>query len=1299
MVGYSLDNTPSISCPMANTIVLVVLPLLIAVSTAAVLTVSIDADNGTNTSDCVTGNHSCRTLQYAVTHSDNDTNFLLLSDVTISTVVNFTSRHNISITGAAGQSKQILCHCNYSEQEPCGLVFENIENLTLENITVKHCGIPMNASMERENIVIRGGLIIKNGTGSTSLVRFNASENNGYGTVILNTGGTVSVYNSSFCYNNISNSYFSKEIGGGGLAIIVSCNHTDSTCSLSGNTYKISKSNFHNNVIRWENNSFSYLKLAHGGGLIVELGSNTAGNKLLISNSTFNNNSALRGGGLYVGMNSSTSLITIQGSIFDNNTATKGSGLIIICDDHCVDNAVNIKSSQFKNNKYYRHESYYNQGGGGIAILIGGGMPDGNNFTLHNCTFIRNRAWFGGGSYVYCGQQENNTVLLNEVHFTNCTWKHNIASLSPAVDVSPGYVLVSQTQYIVNVIFTDCIFLDNRVKQYHYIFDNNSQSLQTMMQYTGAFLAIQVPVTFAGHIRFINNNGTALLASSSIITFRKGSNVLFSHNSGVFGGAVNLVGFSLLQYQDDTSFHFVTNNATYGGAINVRSFDQHLTYVSQTCFLSPWEHKKPENVTLEFLNNTATTGVGNAIYMTSVEACLRSCKYILQNKKLFAAEVFENNSCLGNFNINSTAHCNTEGTQVSVKTVEVMPLRIIPGKHYKLPLNVLDEFSNDVTNVTVYTAQLADSCFSLNVSIDPAFTNVASNIIRILGMPNVTCDLLLTIHGSQMIQVSVQFSLTWCHPGYVLHYQSNLDSYSCTCSASLRHKHYNGIDSCDGTTFAAIINPGIWVGYDDQADPIPEKLYTAPCPASYCNPLSELNMPPESLQERMCKKNRHEFLCGECRNKTSIFFNSFYPTCKEDHNCMLGPLFYIVFELLPISVVFIVIILANISLTSGVAYNAIFLAQILSTLSFVANGAHGFPPLKYIDFVYGIVDLNFNFPTFCLWSGANALQIKAMKYVSLLYAMGLVVVTITVVNHCNCSARLSCRFCHRIMPRQFSIVQGLIAFVVICYSQCARTSFQILTVARVLGMGKNWSKNVVFYDGSISYFSREHLPYAIPAVFMLIIVVAPLPLVLLFDPFLLKVEGRLVQHGLLKPCLLWTLFRMKFKPFLDSFQGCFRDDTRYFAGLFFFYRVVIYITSMMAKNTFEFNIYLEAILIVMLTIQATFQPFENKFDNILSCCMFTVLLLMNTLTIRVYSLLQSGGDEEDIHVLVITWFQTVLACIPILVGLCMCAKWLVMKIKLVRAKETSTNHEESLLLNRNFSGSYSPMVNRAGVVP
>ena len=1275
---------------MASCVALVVLQLLLTsltLSTAVI--VRIDADNGTNTSDCITGNHSCRTLQYAVTNSYNDdTTFLLLSDLTLLSTVNFTSRHNITITGAAGQPKQLICNCSYSQQIPCGLMFENITNLTLENIAVKHCGIPMNVTTEGEDITIRGGVIIKNGAGNTSLVHYTASENNGYGTIILNTGGTVLIYNSSFCYNTITTSEIATEIGGGGLAIIASCSHTES-CLPSGSRYNISKSRFCYNRIEWEpNNSFSFWKLAYGGGLNVAFDVNTTESKLLISDSTFNNNSALYGGGMFIGINSTKSSIVIQKSDFNNNTAMKGSGLYIACENTCHNNKINVNSSHFENNRVFKDNSN-DQGGSGLAVDIGGsqhGLPNGNNFTFHDCVFFYNNAWFGGGTHIHCGQQFGKQ-LNNYVNFTSCNWEENFAPISPAVDVSAGYSFATQTQVIVNVTFIDCTFSKNRVHQFYL---PAAHSLR-MKQYTGILLAMQAPVYFSGHTKFEDNIGTAIIVISSVVSFLEGSNALFYNNTGMFGGAITLAGFSLLQYQDNTIFNFVSNIATLGGAINVHSFDQHLNYASYACFLSFWNlFSKPNNVSFQFINNTATTGVGSALFMTSAQPCEKACALTFHIPNL--QNIF-NSTCLGNFTFASSKKDISIATEGSlVITYNIARLTVTPGIAYKLPLEVLDNFNNNVTSVTVYAAQLAN-CSSDDISIDPAFTNVASNTIRILGMPNTTCDLVLTIHGSQMIQVSVQFNLTWCRPGYVLNNLPDKQHLSsCVCSASLPHHHYNGIDYCNSTTSAAIINPGIWVGYDTDNDnpPTQDNLYTAPCPTAYCNStLVQLDLSAELLKTQMCENNRQGFLCGECEANTSVFFNSYHPICKKSSICGLGPLFYIVYELLPISIVFIVIILADISLTSGMAYNAIFLAQILNN---VAKGSNDFQPFYYIDLVYGIVDLRFQFP-FCFWSGASALQIKAMKYVSLLYAMGLVVVTITVVNHCNC-ARLSRCLCRR--TRQTSIVQGIIAFLVICYSQCARNSFQILTVATAEHIGNKDRKYLVFYAGSISSFGLEHLPYAIPAIFILIVVVIPLPLVLFFDPFLLKIEGLLVQHHLLRSCLPWTQFRMKFKPFLDSFQGCFRDDARYFAGLFFVYRVVIYVTLMTAKNTVQFNLFLEAILIIMLTIQATVQPFEKNFNNILSCFMFAVLLLMNTLTISVYSLYES--KENSMQVLSIQWFQTILCCVPIVVGLCVFAKWLITKIKDQRKQPSASNsvHEESLLFDRDMSGSYSPMGDRAG---
>ena len=85
---------------MAHSSVLPWLFLLLgsyAATSSTGVTVCIDADKGNDNSGCVTGLHfnPCRSLHYAVTNSHSDTTFLLLSDIPLQTVINFTSRHNI----------------------------------------------------------------------------------------------------------------------------------------------------------------------------------------------------------------------------------------------------------------------------------------------------------------------------------------------------------------------------------------------------------------------------------------------------------------------------------------------------------------------------------------------------------------------------------------------------------------------------------------------------------------------------------------------------------------------------------------------------------------------------------------------------------------------------------------------------------------------------------------------------------------------------------------------------------------------------------------------------------------------------------------------------------------------------------------------------------------------------------------------------------------------------------------------------------------------------------------------------
>ena len=1247
--------------------------LLLCSSTAiatevGIETLSIDAVNGSDTLQCITGLSPCRSLQYAVSHRQSNTIFVLQSHLLLEAVVTFSFCRDVTISGQL--------HCNEScsnSTDGCGLLFENCDNVILRNLTVHRCGIHSHIPYKGKKIPIKSGVMIKDGTGATIIDGFTASENTGFGTVVFNTGNTVSISNSKFTDNalNITPSLNTSIIGGGGLYIIISCDIT--VCPNSGWEYNIFDSKFLSNQQKWHYSPNEHLwTMLFGGGLNILLGSGSVKNRF-----------------------------TIQRCIFSNNTGLFGGGMFIGCEDSCNNNMIEVGDSEF----VYNSPEMGKGGGGGLAIIITGplqNLPQNNSILFYNSNFSHNCGRYGAGTYVFAGSMHVDPVV-NHVNFTSCNWTNNNGSISPAVDVAPDVRHQDGTRFIVTTKFSDCIFDSNRVTIYrnettchppghscvHYMQENN---------YAGVFLATKLPIYFSGVTIFNKNDGTALYLTSSVATFLEGSIVNFTNNSGMYGGAVALHAFSQLQYQDNTSFTFLGNKASLGGAIYVRIVDQHLAFASYTCFLSysylssdesPCPHcHRPNNVSFYFHLNSASTNVSDSMYMTSVYPCMRVCG--LKSPET----IFGNNSCLGNFKfgIDSPAHVATDGSMANLRLPDNQThFLIIPGEIRSLPIDVYDNFQQDVTGVAFYTANLLENCSSY-ASIAPAFTYVASNYISLLGIPNTNCTLILSMYGALETRVEIRFKFSWCRPGFVLDKREGPKS-RCVCSVSMeRQYHYHGITQCNSTVWsdAAIIDPGLWVGYNSNHELTQSHLYTADCPLGYCNPnITQLNVSAEKLGELMCSRNRQGFLCGKCKHRTSVFFNSDF-TCQLNRNCHLGFLLYIVCELLPISLLFIAIILGDISLTSGVAYSTVFIAQMLFTVKFSVSEATPFISFTTINRIYGVLDLNFEVYPFCLWTGADALDMLVLKYVSVLYALGLVICTILLVNYINCG-RLS--RCLR-LNRQHSFVQGLTAFLVICYSQCTRVTFMILTMSYAVGMGKETSKRVVFFAGEMDYFHHKHLPYAIPALFVLTGVVTPLPLLLLFDPFLLQFEGLLVRWHLLNRRLPWTIFRTKFKPLFDSFQGCFRDDARYFAGLFFLYRTIIYITFTAVLNMEQFYIYSELIFILMLTIQATVQPFQEKWHNIFSSVVFFILLCINTLTIRIYSLVQSEGYSTQVKILLAV--QTVLASLPLLVGLVLCARWCIKKLPSCKRRDYLL---EDSFASLNRSNSYGSLNNNNNLSP
>ena len=225
---------------------------------------------------------------------------------------------------------------------------------------------------------------------------------------------------------------------------------------------------------------------------------------------------------------------------------------------------------------------------------------------------------------------------------------------------------------------------------------------------------------------------------------------------------------------------------------------------------------------------------------------------------------------------------------------------------------------------------------------------------------------------------------------------------------------------------------------------------------------------------------------------------SFECSNQESVNCSLGILLYAVSELLPVTILFLVVLIFNISLTSGALYSFILYVQILDSLFVDAFGAIEVSNmiakqlLNVFRIVYGLFNLNMlniNGLSFCLISDANVVHLLMFQYGTVVYAVLLVIVTILLLrlHSCYYCVKLG-KLCGRRNIRG-SIVDGLTTFLVLCYFMCTKTTFQILVPVTLRGIGETRRQTVPLFLGDERYLGKEHLPFAIPAMFCLLIVI------------------------------------------------------------------------------------------------------------------------------------------------------------------------------------------------------------------
>ena len=1207
--------------------------LLLTASQSVVVSVSneealyVDAASESTKSSCGNLSSPCPTLEAAVGQLEDMPQLrsvaihILSSNLTLSHPVILQNVTSLELTGSDSVTTWVSCS-PVSGVSPPGLVFEAIDRVTIKDLHFTGCGAFRNYSTPddsfQHNAVIHLHLC-KN----ISINSVNTTANHGTGIAILDpAGGTVSISNSHFLGNQVPQSRLWEYAGGGGIYIRVQGEASNG----NENNFLVANCTFEHNRASFPGN-YSFLTVfnqadegtGRGGGLDAIFWFNASRNTIRVVDCAFRNNTAYLGGGL---------AIQIQYVAYDNN--------VVI--ERCIFEENGCKEGTRSGSGGGAHfgASFY-----GDSPL----QPHDNHYLIKDTIFERNCAELGGGMTFFSSRSSfEEATASNTYMLDNCSWIENSAHIGAAVDISPHVLGRVQEGFLPTLHFKNSKLFNNRVAFRNIDFHQSFGS--------GTLFSSLFNVDFLGSVHFENNSGSAFIIVNAIANFSM-CNSTFVGNSGVQGAAISLIGVASLYIGPGNSYTFIGNQATdRGGAIYSYLIDDHDFAASRSCFLQYSEYDVPGPAwqsSLYFYNNTAGT-YGHSIYASSITPCVLHVpreENLYDNYKWETLSVFRWPEVFvyDNRTENQIA---TEGGNFNL--TEDPPFFIIPGEEHRLAVVIYDDIGQEVE--TTFRASMVSNSSEGEIEVDDAFSCLSGNVIQLLGEEGNAGVLLLETVTSRKNSIAMNITLLPCPPGFKMVEQE------CTCSTET----YSAIVSCDLKNFHANIKVGYWVGYVDN-----DTFSTAVCPLGFCAynnsnfgrdvPLPKVASSSE-LDEYICGPTRTGVLCGQCSEGYSVYYHSPNFVCNKSRLCKLGWLFYILSELLPVTLTFIAVLVLNISFTSGAVNGFILFSQLLDPVVIGGSGVMEYPSVISVlsygyRLIYGFFTMEyFNIEplSFCLWEGTTVLDVLAFRYVTFIYAFILVVSTVLFLKYCGHKFLGKCL---RITTVKNSVVHGLSAFIVLCYAQCTKVSINILITVYVRGEnGDTLSPKRVWFNGDIVAFSPEHLAYALPAIVCLLTIGTIPPALLLIYPSINKVLAYLkLSESRTVVAVSKRIPMNKMKPFLDSFQGCFKDDFRFFAGIYFLYRWIALLLYATVPSVTGFYTSLGAAYILILMVHTVFQPYERRAHNIADAFLLANLALIYSITGYNYLFSQGTIDTNQIHSEYITTtatIQLILIYLPII---------------------------------------------------
>ena len=382
---------------------------------------------------------------------------------------------------------------------------------------------------------------------------------------------------------------------------------------------------------------------------------------------------------------------------------------------------------------------------------------------------------------------------------------------------------------------------------------------------------------------------------------------------------------------------------------------------------------------------------------------------------------------------------------------------------------------------------------------------------------------------------------------------------------------------CNNITMRADMKSGYCITYSGQ-DGV---FYGGICPMRYkvnnTNRLySKLPADPELLEEVMCGSyNRRGFQCSECIEGYGPGVYTLDRTCVDCSQLSVGSAvcLYVLADLVPISLFFIVVMVFHVKITSGPLLGYVMFCQGFSVaMEYDANvysylHSHTSPCVKTVveAVMMAFESWNLRFfkpfiPPFCISEKMTGVHILALSSLPSIYPIFLVSMSFILMDLHAKNYKVV-----RMFFKPFNIIlkktnttvvtsDGLIrAFATFILLSSTSNMFAMFTMTESVSMWRNTDstlyRNVLYFDASIDFLSRSHIPFLlISSVQCFILVIIPSAVLFVYPTRLYRFISQCIDPRK----------QQAIRTFAEALHCCFKDglngtrDYRAVAGVLIF---------------------------------------------------------------------------------------------------------------------------------------------------